>query len=327
MSRVKVTLIGGGKIACGKNLFASNVPMSHLEGIISSSNAVAHAVVEPDKIKIASIKHDWDNEVVICPTLREVPLVPDEVIVICSPSESHYGCVLEALERRPIAIIVEKPLCLKLEHAKDITQRSKFFEVPIYINFNRRFDPRFNKLSTMVPKNPIAIHVDYTRGISNYASHFIDLILQWYGSCSSVRQVGNFDSSLSDPNPSFFLNFESGFIAYFKGFDDIDYDLLDMTIWHKSGAIKLSAGGAVISVEKPVTDLFYNTYDHLGKVWNSSGQVSGFRELYELICSEKLYDSSVKACDLSTGALNVEIIDAVFCSSEQRGDPVFLNVS
>jgi hypothetical protein len=45
-----------------------------------------------------------------------------------------------------------------------------------------------------------------------------------------------------------------------------------------------------------------------------------------LICSEKNLDNLVKACDLPTGVLNVEIIDAVFCSSEQGGDTVFLNV-
>ena len=46
--------------------------------------------------------------------------MPREVIVVCSPTVEHHRCVLEGINRLPLAVIVEKPLCLELEHASDI---------------------------------------------------------------------------------------------------------------------------------------------------------------------------------------------------------------
>ena len=318
---LNIILVGGGKISCGKNRFSGREPMSHMEGIMLSPNVVPHAIVEPDETRKASITSDW-KEASIHRHIRDVPPAPMEVIVICSPTVNHYSCILDAIEREPIAIIVEKPLCLETEHARNILGLSQSSNVPIYVNFNRRFDTRFNELSTFIPQEPIAIHVDYSNGINNYCSHFIDLILKWYGKCLSVRQIGNFNSRESDPNPSFFLEFEAGFSAYFQGFDDVDYDLLDMKIWHRSGLIKLSAGGAHISVEAPTSGLFYENYDHLDTVWQSSGHVSGFRELYDQLGSADNYHSLHKACELEMGVLNVRVINAVLESKKLGGHSV-----
>ena len=38
MVPLKITLIGGGKISCGKNRFSGIEPMSHMEGIIMSQS-------------------------------------------------------------------------------------------------------------------------------------------------------------------------------------------------------------------------------------------------------------------------------------------------
>ena len=41
------------------------------------------------------------------------------------------------------------------------------------------------------------------------------------------------------------MQFDTGFSAYFQGFDDVDYDLLDMKVY-QSGLLKMRAGGAHI---------------------------------------------------------------------------------
>ena len=197
-------------------------------------------MVEPSDEQKASIAHDWGG-VKIYQSLGDVPCVSREVVVICSPTINHYDCILDAIERKPLVIAVEKPLCFDLNLAESIFRLSRFSGVPIYVNYNRRMDKRFNELSEIVPKEPISIDVDYTNGINNYGSHFIDLIIHWYGRCLTVTQVGKFDIEAADPNPSFILQFENGLVVYFNGFSEIDYDLLDMNIWHKSGVIRLRA--------------------------------------------------------------------------------------
>lgn len=323
MHPLEIILIGGGKIACGKNRFTSKEPMSHMEGMLLSSKVVCHAVVEPDSVKIAAIMNDWEG-VCVYKDLADVPFGSSEVVVICSPTTEHYGCIIKAIERRPLVVIVEKPLCLDLRQANDILAMSQKYAVPVYVNYNRRLDKRFIELSTVVPDKPIAVQVEYSNGINNYSSHFIDLLLQWYGGCKTVSQIGKFNLNLSDPNPSFFLQFKKGFSAYFWGFDNVDYDLLDMKIWHKSGLLRLKAGGADISVERPLSGLFYEQYDHLDTVWQSTGTVSGFRELYELLGSTKNFYSLKRVCGLEMGILNVSIIHAVLKSHMQGGKAMCL---
>ena len=70
--------------------------MSHMEGIIMSQYAVAHAVVEPSDEQKASIAHDWGG-VKIYQSLGDVPCVSREVVVICSPTINHYDCILMRL--------------------------------------------------------------------------------------------------------------------------------------------------------------------------------------------------------------------------------------
>lgn len=323
MTRLKITLIGGGKISCGKNRFSGTEPMSHMEGINMSQHAFIHAVVEPSDEQKALIAHDWEG-VNIYRSLSDVPCTSDEVVVICSPTINHYDCILNAIERKPLAILVEKPLCFELNLAEKIVELSRFSGVPIYVNYNRRMDKRFNELSEIVPKQPISIDVDFTNGIHNYGSHFIDLIINWYGRCLSVTQFGEFDLKAADPNPSFILQFENGLVAYFNGFREIDYDLLDMNIWHKSGVIRLRAGGARIVVESSRLGLYYKNYAHLDTVSESFGLVSGFREFYDHLGSAQNYHSLGKACGLQQGVLNVRIIDAVFRSFERGGETIIL---
>jgi len=323
MAPLNIILIGGGKISCGKNRFSGDQPMSHMEGIIMSQNVVAHAVVETSEEQKASIARDWEH-VKVYQSLREVPRASCEVVVICSPTINHHECIFDAIERKPLAILVEKPLCFELNQAENIFRLSQSSGVPIYVNFNRRMDKRFNELSKIVSKKPISIDVDYTNGINNYGSHFIDLIIHWYGRCLSVKQIGKFDSNATDPNPSFILQIENGLVVHFNGFSEIDYDLLDMNIWYKSGVVRLRAGGANITVESPELDLYYENYAHLNTVSNSVGLVSGFREFYDQLGSARDYHSLDKACGIELGVLNVRVIDAVFRSFESGGETVFL---
>jgi len=273
--------------------------------------------------KVATIMNDWEG-VRVYQDLTDVPLEAREVVVICSPTTEHYICIKRAVERQPLVIIVEKPLCLDITQANDILAMSQKFHVPVYVNYNRRLDKRFNELLSMVPNKPLSIQVEYANGIYNYSSHFIDLLLQWYGGCESVTQIGKFNLNLPDPNPSFFLQFDSEFSAYFWGFDNVDYDLLDMKIWNKSGSLRLKAGGACVSMERPLSGLFYEKYDHLDTVWQSTGMVSGFRELYELLGSTKNFHFLDRACGLEMSILNVRIIEAVLKSHMQGGRTIYL---
>ena len=97
-----------------------------------------------------------------------------------------------------------------------------------------------------------------------------------------------------------------------------------MTMWYQSGLLKMRAGGAHYPREAPLSGLFYEKYDHLDTVWVSSGLVSGFRELYELLGSVRDFNSLNRACELEMGVLNVGVIDAVFKSHRQDGKRISL---
>jgi myo-inositol 2-dehydrogenase / D-chiro-inositol 1-dehydrogenase len=88
-------------------------------------------------------------------TFKELLAVPDlDAVVICSPTDTHADYVIQAA-RAGKQIFCEKPLDLSLERVKEVLTVVKESGVRLMLGFNRRFDPEFRKIRTLVENGSV----------------------------------------------------------------------------------------------------------------------------------------------------------------------------
>jgi myo-inositol 2-dehydrogenase/D-chiro-inositol 1-dehydrogenase len=86
---------------------------------------------------------------------REVIDLPEiEAVVICTPTNTHYQIILDAAARGK-HIFCEKPIELSTDKIKTINECVAKSGVQLMVGFNRRFDPNFYKVRTLIESQKI----------------------------------------------------------------------------------------------------------------------------------------------------------------------------
>jgi myo-inositol 2-dehydrogenase/D-chiro-inositol 1-dehydrogenase len=75
-------------------------------------------------------------------------------VVICSPTDLHAEHIIKAAKAGK-HIFCEKPMDLSLETVKEVLEIVKLAGVKLFIAFNRRFDPNFQRVEKMVKDGKI----------------------------------------------------------------------------------------------------------------------------------------------------------------------------
>ena len=293
--------------------------MSHREAIEQSEKFQVAGLVDRDGEKLERIA----TEIGRPPTATQLEELNDDradVIVICTPSTDRVDIVEAALEMKPRVVIIEKPMACDLTAALRIAETSRQTGTPILINFQRRFDTKIRKWREFAPQPARSITVTYGKGLYNYASHAIDLMLDWYGSVTEVRSLSNVgDLVESDPSLSFAASLETGTTAVFIGHDSLGYDLWDMEIVGDTKRLSLRAGGAEAYLEEPEMSRFYTGYAHLRQISNENAAVGGFSELYDAVAGYLDHGTELGGCNVERGLENMAILDAVHKSTLANG--------
>lgn len=69
-----------------------------------------------------------------------------DAVIIASPTHAHYSQITQALEAGK-AVFTEKPLGTSLQEIDDCFELAQIRERPLFVGFNRRFDPTFSSLA------------------------------------------------------------------------------------------------------------------------------------------------------------------------------------
>ena len=143
MKKIKVAVAGLGRI--GKihltNL-CQNFPELEVVAvmdIINESKSIA------DQFMIPKFEKNFDD-------LLAVPGL--DAVIICSPTDTHADYVIKAAKAGK-QIFCEKPLDLSLERVHEVLEVVNKTGVNLMLGFNRRFDPNFLKIKSMVESGQI----------------------------------------------------------------------------------------------------------------------------------------------------------------------------
>ena len=141
---LKIALLGLGR--AGK---------FHIQSIQSIPGISLRCVVDVDESLAKRLAKELD-----CNYASDVdgPLGQADVdaVIVASPTHEHYGQILAALEAGK-AVFTEKPLGSSLEEIDSCFGLAKRSGLPLFVGFNRRFDPSFSGLARGVKEGQVGV--------------------------------------------------------------------------------------------------------------------------------------------------------------------------
>lgn len=201
-------------------------------------------------------------------------------IILALPTQLHYGAFNEALTLKPKVIVCEKPLAPSASQACDMLARAQAQGVLLFVNYIRPHEPHCKAMFNFIREGTWGqvekIMVRYGKGLANNASHFIQLLVQAFGSPQQVRVINTNNTHLADPEPDFILQFGS-VQAFFLRFDYQQYALSEMDIYLQQGAIFYRAMGQMIEYQQAQVDVLFPSVKRLQVVRTEATQLSYYQ--------------------------------------------------
>lgn len=323
---IPVAIIGLGRVGAGNIGLAGDLPLSHLSAARVVEELSLVALVDADPAARAAVLRDYAGvaPAIVMPSVDGVASLEGGIAVLATPPAARAALLTAVLQRKPRVVIVEKPLALDLAEARAMVTVAGRAGVALRVNFHRRFDPRHRRWRVRAPRSPRLVALRYSKGLFNYASHMIDLLMDWYGAVDFVQALGRAPEGTTDPAISFRCRMAAGFDAMVMGVDGLNYDQFEVDIFGADERVEMRAGGADIRRHVPVEDLHYRGYRHLAEREDERdiGAVGGFVELYQAARAHIVDSAPLGGCDGQAALANMAVLDAVLRSAASGGSAV-----
>ncbi len=116
-------------------------------------------------------------------SLNLITVSKPDVVIITTPDDTHYEILKEVANHKPKLVIVEKPITTDLEQAKEIVELYKQKNIPIMVNYTRRFLPYYQKLKQRYKNGEFGkldyANIAFNRGMNHTGTHAIDF-MRWF---------------------------------------------------------------------------------------------------------------------------------------------------
>jgi len=213
-------------------------------------------ICDTDLKKSIDAGNKWD-----CISYRNYRTMLDElnpeIVSVCTPTETHHkimrdllnGYCSNAVNKSPKLVICEKPFCSTIEETKDISELYKVLDVPILIDYIRRFDKSIIRLKNKIKNKKIySFRLSYGRGLKRDGCHGIDICNYLFGKCESINLKSRisdlfYDGEDDDPSVQIYGRWEKCKQVIFTPIDSRDYSIFEIDIFTEDGRYMLVNSG------------------------------------------------------------------------------------
>ena len=125
----------------------------HLQSLrLASDLKLVYAVDVDERLarKVAA-QHDCQWSTDRSAVLKDASI---DAVIVATPTHTHYDYIIESLQAGK-AVFTEKPLGIGMKEIDDCYQKAAEAELPLFLGFNRRFDPSFADLARRVREGEI----------------------------------------------------------------------------------------------------------------------------------------------------------------------------
>jgi len=180
-----------------------------------------------------------------------------DIVSLCTPEKVRYSEFIKIVSLKPKLVIIEKPLALTPSEAVKIKSTADKNNIKIFVNYTRRVDPSFENLRKILRAKKLGnvslVKINYNGGMYKNASHFIDLIVHYFGVPKKIRCLNIKKRKDGDFDASFILRYKN-FEAFFNYVPAAAYFIAETDIFLSKGRISVFDGGIDIKVLKAVRD-------------------------------------------------------------------------
>lgn len=229
-------------------------------------------------MNVLSIRKEWD--------------LSADIISVCVPIENHADILKQIIKLKPKLVIVEKPFCNNLREATEIAEIYRQVDIPILINYTRRFDligsRILNKIKDGEYGNIYYVSCLYGRGLKRDGCHAIDIFnwvlgktLEWPPGWKSMGG-GIIDYLSGDPSYNLNLRYAKCDFVKMVAVDSRKYGLFEIEFVTEKGIISFTKWGQHIHFSTPEPEKTYGQYQSL--VRNKEFIASGLNmALYNMV--------------------------------------------
>jgi hypothetical protein len=188
-NRLQVGIMGAGRMAQGFDAPGSERVLTLAHGVQKSPQLQLSGFFDLHPERAAAAEHKWG-----CPPSprdREAWLDAGwDIILIATPDHAHIPDFESVLQRKPKAVMVEKPLAPNLPDAERLLSLARDRSIPVLVDYPRRWHSGVRQVSQMMADGQLGqlrrIQGLCSGGVRHNGVHLLDLVAAW---CPSVECV------------------------------------------------------------------------------------------------------------------------------------------
>jgi predicted dehydrogenase len=325
---IQVAVVGLGRV--GSQYEADGVPRSHVACVLATPGLALAAVIDPSESARATFRQQWGALAMprVLDSVDALAAGEADVIALCTPMSDRVAVVGTAVQKGSKLLVIEKPLASSVGEAQAIASVAETRAVPVRVNFQRRFDPHHRALRQALPGVPRHAVMRYGKGLFNYGSHLVDLLIDWFGPIGTVQALSSVGRS-DDPDLTFVARMQVGFDAILIGMDGLSYDQFEVDLFYDECRIEIANGGTEMRRYDVVADRYYKGYAQLGpaSTIGSDGPVGGLAEFYRAVSDHLASGTALPGCDAREAIAGLEVLHAARESARRGGCEISLITS
>jgi predicted dehydrogenase len=263
----KVGIIGAGRIAAGFDSPSDDLVLTH-----------AHAVQREPRLELVGF---WDisNQASLDAAAKwggqshsslETLIQSSDMIVVAVPDDVHEKYLRILIECPPRLVVCEKPLTKDMGSARSVVQLFSERNIPLLVNFQRRFDPTVIELKRRFFNNELGRVIGgavwYSKGTKHNGSHAVDLLRFLFGEPVQLHTYAHtIDFTEDDPTVSGRIDFGLFSINLIAA-DERLYSIFEIDLVFERARYRFTHSGLDVEIQEPQKDPVFEGYTELAVV-------------------------------------------------------------
>lgn len=181
---LRTGILGAGRMAQGFDHPGDARVLSLAHAVCRCPGLVLGGFYDVAAGRAAAAEKKWNCPA--SPRQREVWLDEGwDVVCIASPDTAHEADLEAVLERRPKAVLVEKPLALDGASGLRLLRRARSLGIPVLVNFPRRWHSGVRAVAKLLTDGELGevktVQATCSGGVLHNGIHALDLVSMWCG--------------------------------------------------------------------------------------------------------------------------------------------------
>lgn len=250
MAQLKAVIIGCGAIAGGYDRPAGPQIMTHAKAYKSTPGVILAACCDASRAKVRTFQEKWKIPAGFKDVRQMLKAIKPDIVSICTPSPTHAK-LIRLISRYPVrAILCEKPLAEDSNESRRLVELCRKKKKVLAVNYFRRWNGEIQQIGQAIRSNRWGrvqnVRVMYSKGVFHNASHFVNLMQEWFGKMTGVQAVASRSWKGKDLAGDFICRHERMERIYYQYCPEKNYESFEIDMWFEKGRVELLRGGREI---------------------------------------------------------------------------------